>query len=167
MPCGCIVDRPTYPQNDEWGSLIWSILHTMAEQAGKQTSPLQSQDEKRAWPLFQKALIDILPCPYCREHYKEWMTANPFVLPINYSEWNGYIRAWFWTLHEHVNQSLGKPSFPFEDLTTTYKSGATLTYKFMQLEMLELRAIQMGGVSLLKWDAWKKQFRMLRSSYGI
>ena len=95
------------------------------------------------------------------------MTANPFVLPINYSEWNGYIRAWFWTLHEHVNQSLGKPSFPFEDLTTTYKSGATLTYKFMQLEMLELRAIQMGGVSLLKWDAWKKQFRMLRSSYGI
>ena len=167
MPCSCIVDKPAYPQNEEWGSILWWILHTMAERAGKQGSSLQVQDEKRAWPLYQKALGDIIPCPYCREHYKEWVLANPFVLPESYSEWNGYTRAWFWTLHEDINKRLSKPSFPFEDLSKTYNIPSALTYKFTQLDMLEQRAIQMGGVSLLKWNEWKKQFRMLRSSYGI
>jgi hypothetical protein len=166
MPCGCIVDKPTYPQNDEWGSILWFILHVMAEKAGKQNNMLQTQDEQRAWPLFQKALIDIIPCPYCREHYKEWALGNPFILPA-YGEWNLYIRTWFWRLHSAVNLKLDKPIFPFEDLTSTYSNASALTYKFMQLDMLEIRAIQMGGVSLLKWNEWKKQFRMLRSSYGI
>jgi len=167
MPCSCIVDRPTYPQNDEWGPILWWILHTMAEYAGKQESSLQIQDEQRIWPLFQKALNDSIPCPFCREHYKEWMIINPFVLPENYNEWNTYVRVWFWSLHESVNHRLTKPSFPFEQLSSTYTTPSALTYKFTQLDTLQQRAIQMGGVSLLKWNEWKKQFRMLRSSYGI
>jgi hypothetical protein len=164
MPCNCIVDKPTYPQNEEWGPLVWLILHTFAEKAGRQTNMLTLGDEQRAWPLFVKTLPPVIPCPYCREHLQEYLTTNPFVLPGDYYAWKEYIPLYFYTLHESVNRRLGKPSFPQTSLSTTYGSTGPLQPTLTRLETIQMRAIKMGGVSLLAWRAWLKQYNMLRAA---
>ena len=164
MPCSCIVDIPTYPQNEEWGPLLWLLLHTFAEKAGKQDNSITRSDEQRAWPLFVKELAPIIPCPYCREHFQQYLKANPFQPPTNYYEWRTYIPDYFYTLHESVNTRLGKPSFPKENLQTTYKDVGRLQPTLSRLDIIQQRAIKMGGVSLLAWRAWLKQMNMLRSA---
>jgi hypothetical protein len=164
MPCSCIVDKPEYPQNEEWGPLLWLLLHTLAEKAGNQESPLTKGDEMRAWPLFMKELPLAIPCPYCREHLQEYLKRTPFQLPLDYSEWKTYVPRYLYTLHESVNQRLGKPSFPFADLAKTYKDPGKLKPTLDRLEGIQQRAIKMGGVSLLAWRAWLKQFNMVRAA---
>lgn len=164
MPCNCIVDKPTYPQNEEWGPLIWLILHTLAEKAGRQESMITRGDEIRAWPLFVKTLAPVIPCPYCRDHFKEYLQAHPFELPMDYYEWKNSIPLYFYSLHESVNARLGKPSFPFGDLPSTYKDSSRIKPTLDRLEKILQRAISMGGVSLLDWKAWLKQLNMLRAA---
>ncbi len=164
MPCNCIVDKPTYPQNEEWGPLLWTLLHTLAEKAGKQDNIITKGDEMRAWPLFMKELAPIIPCPYCKEHFQQYMKEHPFDLPADYPLWSTYIPMYFYTLHESINARLGKPRFPLSDLSNTYQDTKRIKNVLNELEALQQRAIKMGGVSLLAWKAWLKQFNMLKAA---
>lgn len=164
MPCSCIVDKPTYPQNEEWGPHLWLILHTLAEKAGRQTNAITMGDEQRIWPLFIRALPATLPCPYCRDHLQTYTASHPFELPSTYHQVQAYIRKYIYDLHEDVNTRLGKKSFPFDDLQTTYTSIAPLSSATSKLESLVKKAIQMGGVSLFHWRAWLKQFLLLKAA---
>lgn len=163
MPCNCVGDNPKYPQNEEWGPTVWRILHTLAERGGLQKDKLLQADEGRSWPLFVKTLGPMLPCPYCRDHLAEWMIYHPFNLPTENSEWNFYIRTWFYELHESVNARLQKPSFSFDQLKTTYNNTRTIQADMDFLEKIQLRAMKLGGVNLLAWQAWQKHFRNLRA----
>jgi hypothetical protein len=164
MPCSCIVDKPEYPQNEEWGPLLWLILHTLANKAGKQENLLTKGDEQRAWPLFVKTLGLILPCPYCRDHFQQYVQNNPFQLPDDYTVWKDFIPLYFYRVHEDVNKRLGKPSFPFTDLQTSYKDTGRIQPTMARLEKIQERAIKMGGVSLLAWKAWLKQYGMVKAA---
>lgn len=164
MPCNCIVDKPLYPQNEEWGPLIWLILHTLAEKAGRQTNSIMLGDEMRAWPLFVKTLPLAIPCPYCREHLQGYIVSHPFELPIDYASWKDYIPSYFYSLHESVNQRLGKPSFPQSDLSTAYSDVGRIKPAMTRLEGIQDRAIKMGGLSLFHWRAWLKHYGMLRAA---
>ncbi len=163
MPCNCIVDKPTYPQNDEWGPYLWFIFHTLAQKAGKQTNGITMGDEQRAWPLFMKSVVLIIPCPYCKDHFQDYLKKNPFDLPMDYYAWNEYIVDWFYNFHEAVNARLGKPSFPKEGLKR-YGDSSIFKTNMEKLEKIINRAIQMGGVSLFYWRAWLKQYNMLKSA---
>ena len=171
MPCACVQDIPSYPQNDEWGPPLWKVLHSLAEQAGRQ-GPYTRDDEKRAWPLFVKTLGTIIPCPSCREHYVSWVTDHPFEPPLEYNAWRMYIPLWFYTFHESVNERLAKPSVPYGELSKLYTDGSIIKKNFPILEIVVMRAIKVGSyhsgnVTLLGWQAWVKQLKMLRSVFGI
>lgn len=163
MPCACIADNPLYPQNEEWGPIVWRILHTLAEKGGLQTDKLFQADEGRIWPLFVKSIGPMIPCPYCRDDFNQWLATHPFVLPTNYSEWNIYIRQWFYDFHESVNRRLQKPSFPFDQLRPTYNNPKTIQVDLEKLEKIQLRAMKLGGVAILSWQAWQKHVRNLRA----
>ena len=167
MPCNCVVDKPTYPQNEEWGPIFWSVVHSSAERAGKQNNAITQGDEMRAWPLFVKTFVPCIPCPYCREHAAEWVKANPFTLPERYTEWYPFIRLWWWRFHEDVNHRLGKPSFPFDQLADKYRDVSAFKFWFRQIEAYELRAAKMDGIRLFEWFAWKKQLVILCGTFGI
>lgn len=168
MPCSCLIPGPAYPENKEWGPFVWLLLHALAERFGQVITELYRNDEVRAWQSLLAATGDMLPCSDCRGHFKTWLSSHP-VTPISktpYSELKEWIRKWIWSLHEDVNKRLGKPSFPYENLTATYK-GANIKYNFQLLELIEKRAIQQGGVGLVHWQNWVKQYRALTSVYGI
>jgi hypothetical protein len=168
MPCSCQIPGPAYPENKEWGPFVWTILHGLAERFGQVVTELYRNDEVRAWQSLLAATGDMLPCSDCRDHFKTWLAAHPVtpILKIPYSELKEWIRNWIWSLHEDVNARLGKPSFPYANLTATYK-GMNIKYNFQLLELIEKRAIQQGGVGLVHWQLWVKHYRALTSVYGI
>lgn len=161
MVCNCIVDKPTYPQNEEWGPFLWWILHALAGKAGRQIDPILRADEGRAWPLLVKELVQILPCPYCRDHLQEYLKENPFELPLDWKEWKLYVTDYFYELHEVVNRRIGKASFSKELLDATYKDVTRFRENFGVLQKIVEKAIKMGGVSLFAWRAWVKQVNFL------
>lgn len=166
MPCSCRPQEILYPDNVEWGPLFWIILHGLAQRAGTVATPYLQGDDIRGWAAFLKATAKALPCPQCREHYSAWMTIHTIQVPSVYPEMGPWVRNWLWQLHEHVNRRLGKTSLPFESLAEKYR-GANIGTAVAQLEKLEKKAIQLSGVSLLAWNEWLKQLKILRSLYGI
>lgn len=163
MPCACIADNPKYPQNEEWGPILWRILHTLAEKGGLQTDKLFQADEERTWPLLVKTLGPAIPCPYCRDDFNQWLATHPFILPEVQSQRNHYIRQWFYDFHESVNSRLQKPSFPFDQLSATYSSTKNLQADIANLETLMIKAMKLGGVTISSWQTWQKHMRNLRA----
>ena len=168
MTCSrCASDTTKYPKTTEWGPLLWKILHTLAERAGKQTNEMIKADEMRVWPLLVKTLIPIIPCEECRAHATSYVQQYPFQPPSSYPAWNLFIRTYFYTFHESVNNRLGKQSFEFESLSTTYKSTAELTKWTQELNAMMLRAMKLNGMHMAAWQTWQNHLRMLRAAMGI
>lgn len=168
MPCArCASDTTTYPKNTEWGPVLWAILHTLAERAGKQSNAMIQADEMRSWVLFVKYLPEILPCEECRDHASTYLKTVPFQPPPTYEATSLYIRSYFYTFHESVNGRLFKPAFQFSDLSETYKSTSDLLRWKVQLNDMMFRAMKLNGMQLQKWSSWLQQFGLLRAAMGI
>ncbi len=168
MTCSrCASDNTKYPKTSEWGPLVWKILHTLAEKAGKQTNEIMKVDEMRIWPLLLKTLIPIIPCEECRDHAANYIKQVPFELPGSYPAWSLYIRTYFYTFHENVNTRLEKPSFPFSSLAETYKSTRELTKWTQDLNAMMLRAMKLNGMHMKAWQTWQNHLRMLSATMGI
>lgn len=168
MPCSCQIPGPAYPENKEWGPFLWTILHGLAERSGKVVFALYENDERRAWVQLLQTLCAMLPCSECRDHCKDWIQSHPVtsIQTIKYAELPLFIKNWLWSFHEAVNSRLGKPSFPFENLTEIY-GNINITMQFKLLELIEKKAIQQQGVPLQSWLTWVKYYRTLTSVYGI
>ena len=168
MTCSrCAKDDTRYPKTTEWGPIIWKILHTLAERAGKQTNEILKGDEMRTWFLFVKALAPILPCDECRGHATTYIAEHPFEPPESYNAWSLYVRTYFYTFHEAVNERLEKPSFPFSSLADTYRSSGELTKWVNDLQKLMMSAMKLNGMHMKAWQTWQNHLKMLKASMGI
>jgi hypothetical protein len=82
-----------------WGKCGWVLIHTIA--INYPNNP--SNSEKKNIIDFFTILGKVLPCRYCRQHYKK----NLKELPIRA---DSKLDLVYWTidLHNRVNKSLGK-----------------------------------------------------------
>lgn len=82
-----------------WGKCAWVLIHSIA--INYPNNPSITEKEKTI--NFFKVLGDVLPCRYCREHYKEHLKE----LPINADSKKELI---WWTIdmHNKVNETTGK-----------------------------------------------------------
>jgi hypothetical protein len=82
-----------------WGKCAWVLIHSIAVNYPDYPSP----SEKENTIKFFSILGDVLPCRFCRQHYRE----NLKYLPINADSKMDLV---FWTidLHNRVNASTGK-----------------------------------------------------------
>ncbi len=165
MPCACMIPVPKYPETADWGPILWTLLHGLAEKAGQAALPA---DEIREWQKFLKATNDMLPCDKCRAHFSAFLKANPAtqLQTIPYAQVKTWIRSWFYTLHNEINVENGKPEYPFAQLSIDY---GLVNFQdwFWRLEPIIKKAIELSGVSLLKWTAWVHSFKMLRSILSV
>lgn len=169
MPCACLLPPEIYPDASEWGPLLWTILHGMMERAGKGLIPMYIQDERRALIHFFKALGKMIPCPSCKEHYDVYLKEHPVekeFLVIPYSELNAAAKRWFWELHNWVNESHGKPIFPYEDLTPRYKN-TNIRAVLKSFDVPMKRAIRVRGGQYVGYQEFLKWTLMLCSIYGL
>ena len=108
MPCACLIPIPDYPDNADWGPIMWKILHGLADKAGQ---GIIKGDEIREWQKFIKITGEVLPCDICRTHYQTFLKANPTTelttLPL--AQTNTWIKTWFWNLHNEITTAKGHP----------------------------------------------------------
>lgn len=168
MPCACQLPFELYPDAAEWGPILWTLLHGLAERSGKPVVPMYAEDERRAWLHFFKQTGEIIPCPACKEHYNKYLEHHPIdalkTLPL--SKLNDWVRTWFWEVHEWVNDTLGKPPFPKSDLTAKYGT-VNLRKYFPTLEKPMSLAIMLSGHQNKKFMEWKGRYMMLLSILGL
>ncbi len=169
MPCSCKLPLEIYPESAEWGPLLWTILHGIAERSGAAVTPLFRSDERRQLTSLFHAVAKMIPCPSCKEHYTEYLKEHPVdktLKDIPYEEIRPYVRRWFWELHNWVNESYGKPIFSLEDVATTYRSVAIRTV-MKQLAAPMQRAIRLQSGQLFGYNEFVKAVTMLLSLYGL
>ena len=168
MPCPCNLPPEIYPDAGEWGPILWNLLHGLAEHAGKPVTPLFAEDERKNWIALIKHTAEIIPCHICKEHFRIYLQEHPIdvlkTMPIH--EMPGWIRHWFWEVHEWVNMTLSKPSFPEEDLAARYAS-MSLRPRLRGLDIPMNRAIRVSGNQLKKYGDWKAKYMMLLSVLGL
>jgi len=168
MPCSCQKPAPDYPETDNWGPVLWAVLHALAERGGKLVSQGFRDDEKRQWTNIITTLPKIIPCPNCRTHAEEWITQHP-VTAIK-ELYGDKLRTWlidfFYTFHESVNSRTGKPSFDKTLLSQTYGS-ISVAGAIKRLKPFIEVAIRLSGLTLVPWQKWSGYVIMLSSFYGL
>jgi len=168
MSCPCNLPAEIYPGSGEWGPILWSLLHGIAERAGKPVSPLYAEDERKIWLQFFKLTSNIIPCHVCKEHFRIYLEQHPVDalkrMPTN--DFSAWIRHWFWEVHEWVNMTLSKPSFPEDRLGETYAS-MSLRPRLRGFDIPMNKAIRVSGNNLMAYNEWKKKYMMLLSILGL
>lgn len=111
------------PQNEQWGPLLWTVLHSFAERLGKQPHPSILEDQRREFLLFLHYVGDTMPCKKCREHYAAWRKLHPLDGLPKSKDFFPAVKQWLFDLHSHVNESRGIPNtFLLTDLSARYDS---------------------------------------------
>ena len=91
-----------------WGPFFWMTIHIVA--LGYPAKP--SYTEKRSAKQFYESLANLIPCPVCREHYKQHITKLPITPHLDNKK---DLFKWTVDLHNSVNVSLGKPQWTVEE----------------------------------------------------
>jgi hypothetical protein len=162
MPCACKKDIPDYPGTEEWGPILWKILHGLAEKIG--TAP-SLDEELREWKRLLTFTVDIIPCDVCKKHYKQVLQDRPIggILKMNAPEASTFLRTWLWTLHNEINVDNSKPELPFTDLSMY--STVDIRDMFWRFEPVMKLAVTKSGLGYISWQKWFASARMLASFY--
>jgi len=156
--------KPTIdaPSIEDWGPTLWTILHGFAEHAGR------NEDERQLWISLIEGLPKIIPCPDCAKHVKDWLKTHP-LFPLRKIPISG-LRQWIvdylYTLHEAVNERLGKPSFPKSELTATYID-VDVQVKAESLKRFLEKLISISGTGMLSWKNWEGLVLRMLTLYSL
>ncbi len=166
MPCNCRVPLEKFPETAEWGPLFWKLLHALAERAGSKTDPLVQGDERRTWIRCIKELGPVIPCDVCQTHYSSWLSSHPVddLLTMSYNQVGPFVRNYFWSLHNVINEENERPVFAAENLSTMYGS-LQVRPLWKALEPVLLLAMRHNKVSYLAWLTWLGHVRTLQGMY--
>lgn len=100
-----------------WGPVFWCTLHMIS--LAYPDKP--SYSEKRAAKELYNALPHLLPCPVCREHFREVLQALPVETWLDNRT---SLVEWVWTVHNRVNVRLGKSEITMAEFHERYKDMA-------------------------------------------
>jgi len=91
-----------------WGPIFWMTIHIVA--LGYSDNP--SYSEKRAAKEFYEGLQYLIPCPKCKEHYRENLKVHPITPSLDNRR---DLFKWTVTMHNIVNKQLGKAEVTEEE----------------------------------------------------
>ena len=104
---------PTFPpigmSPTIWGPYFWNAMHI----ATLGYPDIPNEADKAAAASFFESLTRLIPCPICRNHYSEFLKSNPPQV-----ESRTTLVYWLFTIHNKVNQRLGKSEISFSQFIT-------------------------------------------------
>lgn len=99
-----------------WGPPTWTAMHAIAHNF----PDAPTEAESRAAAEFFNSLKLLLPCrKWCRPHYCAELAKDPVELHVHSK---AALTRWLWSLHNRVNERLGKPQLAFEDAVRLYET---------------------------------------------
>jgi len=96
-----------------WGPHFWFILHLVSFNYPDNPNTPDKDNFKR----FYESIGDILPCPNCRKHYKNYLSQFPISVHL---DTRIDLIKWVIQVHNFVNQSLHKPTYTLQQVLKTY-----------------------------------------------
>ena len=103
-----------------WGPAVWESLHCIA--FGYPTEP--NDEQKMNYKAFFSNLMNVLPCKFCRDSYKDFITIeeNTLLKDCNMDNRESLTR-WLYRIHNRVNLKLGiNYNVSYEDIVKKYDS---------------------------------------------
>jgi hypothetical protein len=68
---------------------------------------------------FYESLVDVIPCPICRQHYEDNLKTMPLDEPIKSRM--GLVK-WVFDMHNKINVQLGKREITFDEFIESMKN---------------------------------------------
>jgi hypothetical protein len=103
-----------------WGPAVWESLHCIAF-----GYPIEPTDEQRQnYKEFFTNLMNVLPCKFCRDSYKDFITKeqNTILKDCDMDNRESLTR-WLYKIHNRVNLKLGIDyNISYEDIAKKYES---------------------------------------------
>ena len=103
-----------------WGPAVWEALHCIAF-----GYPVEPTDEhKKNYKEFFSNLMNVLPCKFCRDSYKDFITKEENTLLKDCDMDNREsLTRWLYKIHNRVNLKLGiNYNVSYEDIVKKYES---------------------------------------------
>jgi hypothetical protein len=97
-----------------WGPSFWATLDFIAFNYPHDPSSSDKKNVKQ----FITTLGQLLPCATCQQHFTELLST--FVIDDHLKSRDTLTR-WIVDLHNKVNERLGKPKVPFEQVSSKYE----------------------------------------------
>lgn len=96
--------------NKIWGPVYWRMFHYITL-----TYPINPTQENKNMikTFFTEIVPNILPCPLCRNHFKENLKINPLTDDI--LDYKLKLVLWLSKIHNYVNKQLDKKEISIED----------------------------------------------------
>ena len=88
-----------------WGPFFWHTIHIVALGYPKN-------------PTYTDSLAFLIPCPVCREHYKEHLISKPI---STFLDSRTDLIKWTIDIHNKVNITTGKPEWTLEEVLSYYE----------------------------------------------
>ena len=134
---------------DVWGPIFWNAMHIVS--LAYPATPTDA--EKAGTRAFFESLATVLPCPICREHYKEKIAASP---PAVNSK--GELIVWVWEIHNEVNKMLQKPEMSMEDFLARMKrlGRETTGVAWEKVAAAGILGLIVGGVGFWAYQKYRK-----------
>ena len=103
-------------QTSAWGPPLWHFLHTIS--FNFPTRP--TEEQKRQYARFIKALGSVLPCVYCRNNFRNNLRSAGFGYDV-FASRESFSR-FVYRLHQEVNRALNKTHNQcYEDVRSLYE----------------------------------------------
>jgi hypothetical protein len=102
-----------------WGGAGWTFNHCVT--FGYPIEP--TKEQKKQYKQYFISLGDVLPCKYCRESYKQFITQGESALTDDVLKNRKTLTMWFYHVHNTVNNKLDvEYNVSYEDVVNRYES---------------------------------------------
>lgn len=98
---------------NEWGPGAWNTLHAIAHTSPKTLTP----DQIDTYSAFFNTFADLLPCPRCRTHFREFLRAR--MSPVTLATREAMVELMN-DAHNEVNRSKGKRAYSIQQHYAVY-----------------------------------------------
>lgn len=105
-------------KKDDWGPGAWIFLHSVALKYPKEPT----DNDKNNYLLFFNSLQHILPCPKCKENYKDHL--QKFSLKESLDN-NVSLFKWTVDIHNEVNAMNNKKIYSYDEALQLYTNPTT------------------------------------------
>jgi hypothetical protein len=96
-----------------WGPCVWSILFFIS-------TKVDLNNNYDSLIRLYNDIKSLLPCSHCRRHYSTYILQLPPNVNIKADKENSAVE-WLWTIHDMVNQNLGKYCMNYEKVIKRMK----------------------------------------------
>ena len=143
-----------------WGPIFWHTIHITA--LGYPTAPTYA--DKKAAKEFYESFVQLVPCPVCRNHYREHLINFPITPSLDTRD---DLLRWTVDLHNTVNKMLGKSGeYTVTDVIAFYKKlgglGRSPMWTPEDFHTIQLQSIGVGAtialiaVGVVGFFIWRK-----------